>query len=827
MAKNKFSEELKEAAKIQAKLHDGIGSYFEVMKDLGETQRNLNVATEQQLKLSRMVLEVRAELRAIEEGHIAATDDDIDNLKIKEKYYKTATKHYTQQIPKLQKLTDELAEQVKHTNKMALGFNTLGNIWNKAPGQIKKAYGKLKSTGVFDLDKSLRLAGRSMNVIGDSFEGFSKNINTANKTTGMWGVGTKALAKAQQSYSEEIGRSVVLGEEGLIAIGEMAEGTNLGAEGAANMMAEMDKFNISAVGAKDIIEETVKSAAKMGVNSSKAIKTLQTQLKLSQKFHFKGGVKGLTTMANEAARLKLDMDGIAGLAEKVFRPEGAVEMAAQLAVMGGEFAKLGDPFTLMFKARNDFGAFAKDIASATVEFVDFNKETGETQIKGGLAADRMREIANVTGIQIDKLHEMASMQKRIQEYGSLIPPIISDKEDRDLVASLTKMKDGKAVIRIDNKDINLRELDATMLDYYKQNQKTLAERAEHSQTFDDILINFMNTLKSTLLPFVQGITKGLGEPLTEMIKSWKQEGFYEKIEDFGESAGQLVSKVGGWITDFAKYMGPWKTLATIIGGNMIFNGLKWVGNGLSLAKGFQIGTRGFGGGGSGGSGVFSQGGASSSVNPNKWATGRGARNMSRLGKGSGVVAGILAGYDEYSENKENGMDGGENAGRTGMRAGGAGLGAWGGAALGTAIFPGVGTVIGAAVGGLAGSYAGDKGGDMAYGSNGKSNAINVQDGIVKFDDNDKFMSVNDSTMIAGTNKGGNKDLAKSISGSGDVKHTFDDLKIKIDLSSDSSWLNTIGQDIVKDRTFVREITNKIQEEIRMAIGGGKLSPNPI
>ena len=66
-------------------------------------------------------------------------------------------------------------------------------------------------------------------------------------------------------------------------------------------------------------------------------------------------------MSSDALRLKLDMDGIASLADKVFRPEGAIEMAAQLSVMGGEFAKLGDPMTLMFKARNDMEGFAKDI----------------------------------------------------------------------------------------------------------------------------------------------------------------------------------------------------------------------------------------------------------------------------------------------------------------------------------------------------------------------------------------------------------------------------------------------------------------------------------
>ena len=81
---------------------------------------------------------------------------------------------------------------------------------------------------------------------------------------------------------------------------------------------------------------------------------IKVTFNLGQTYVFNGGIKGLRTMAADAVRLKLDIEGIAGLADKVMRPEGAVETAALLTTMGGEFAKLGDPFQLMFKARNDF-----------------------------------------------------------------------------------------------------------------------------------------------------------------------------------------------------------------------------------------------------------------------------------------------------------------------------------------------------------------------------------------------------------------------------------------------------------------------------------------
>ena len=58
-------------------------------------------------------------------------------------------------------------------------------------------------------------------------------------------------------------------------------------------------------------------------------------------------------------------------------------------------------------------------------------------------------------------------------------------------------------------------------------------------------------------------------------------------------------------------------------------------------------------------------------------------------------------------------------------------------------------------------------------------------------------------------------------------HKFNDLNININIKSDSSWLDTIGDGLSNDREFIRDITTKIQEEVRMAIGGGKLNPNPL
>ena len=55
--------------------------------------------------------------------------------------------------------------------------------------------------------------------------------------------------------------------------------------------------------------------------------------------------------------------------------------------------------------------------------------------------------------------------------------------------------------------------------------------------------------------------------------------------------------------------------------------------------------------------------------------------------------------------------------------------------------------------------------DVMFSDN-KQKATQVNDGVIQFHGNDKFMNVDDNTMIAGTNVNGNKDLAKAMTGGG-------------------------------------------------------------
>ena len=833
---------MNQARKIQDDMNKGLGKYAETLKNIAEQQKNINHIESELAKTAAKVNVLKDKLEKEEEKRrkkITAWQKLYETGS--EKTKKIAEKNLKTLISQTDELREQLAVQegilengkqnlkiqkqnLEVTKQAAKDANKLLATWNsisKLPGLGKKwGFDKMKSWGVFEMDKEIRNAARSMNVGSKDFEGFRKNISRAADSTVVWGVNAKELAKIQQGYSEAIGRSVELTEEGYKAMALMAEGTGLGAEFAVQMATEMDKFGANAKTSKDLVAGTVKQAGKLGVNGAAASKKLVSLLKLSQTYVFKGGQEGLKKMASDAERLKLDLEGAAGFAEKVMRPEGAVETAALLTTMGGEFAKLGDPFQLMFKARNDFAGFAKDLGKASSEFVEFNKQTGAFDIKGGLARDRMLEISKITGVQMDKLQEMAVAEKKLQMIQGNIPAGITSEEDKKLIASLTEVgKGGKLMIKLRGKDpLNIDQLTPKMLEKYKRDQNTLEKSAEQARTFEEVVEDLITSFKQTLLPFAQGLKDGLGKPLQELMKDWKENGLYEKLRGFSEAAGKIAGFIGDFITKF-----PELSAALYL----LFGPAKWLANGYLLGKGFMS----VAGGVSGGNNMFNQ----SKISNNKSFGSRfSSADISPGVKGVSLLAGLTSGISEYSEQKEKGSkDAGIKAINKGLLTT---LGTAGGMALGAALAPatgGLSLLIPALVGGL-GTMAGDMAGealiadDALIARNGKNNG--GPGTRIQFNPHDKFMSFDD-VMIAGTNAGANGKLAEEIRGKSDKTNKTDvsgklTHDVKISVGPNNDFTNTVINAIMSNPKTLSDLRRELNKTGESERNGGKKGPKP-
>lgn len=317
------------------------------------------------------------------------------------------------------------------------------------------------------------------------------------------GASMKDLYAVQKAYTEESGRAVALSGQEVINISEIAKGTTLGATAAGQLAAQFAQLGMDVQKTKEMVQGIVDSSERMGVNVNKVLKVVSTNFKTLNTFAFKDGVKGMAKMAQYAEKFKIDMGATINSAEQARTLDGAIEMASQLQTLGGEFAK-SDPFELFHLSRNDPAKYTQRLNEMTKGMSQLVKTTDGFQLKiAPVDLDRLREVAKATGQDFENLVQQANRITEIQTMNKQMMGSSFSKQDRELVQSLAKLDTKSGIYKVLGKDIS--KLSAQEVQSLQIQQKTLKERAEAAQTFDEKFENTINSMKLTLLPLLDGI----------------------------------------------------------------------------------------------------------------------------------------------------------------------------------------------------------------------------------------------------------------------------------------------------------------------------------
>lgn len=839
---------LQEQAKMQDHLNESMRNYTEHLKKIAEMQKNIKFISEQINHLKDEEKDLTKDLESLLKDRNKGTKDEI-NARRKEikliidkiKAKRISVDLSEQELNSLKEINDQYLEQARNVNKVNLGLKEGAKFLKAVPGLINKGYGKFKGLGLFDIEKSAKMAALELGIVSKNTNGFRQNMYDTAKSTFDIGIHTKDLAKIQAQYSSELGASTQLSKEGFESISEIAKGTMLGVEGATQLAVEMQKFNISAADSSKYVEEIVKMSQKMGVNSNKVLKSLQNNLKLANKYHFKGGIAGMAKMAATAEKFRITMDATASMADKLFDIEGAVEMSAQLNTMGGEWAKLGDPMKLMFQARNDMEGLQDSVIQATAGMADFNKETGEFEFSG-LELHRMRELEKITGISAENMAEMAKQKAKFSKVrGQMGGSGLSDEMMQFVEANAQfNKKSGKFEIKLEGskKAIPVEELKKIHEGELKNTEKSLRERAEASQTFDDLLNDTIEQMKELLLPVLEGINDALPS-MRKMVKQMMNSGLAEKISSAARTIGNIVGKA-------VKFLAEWPKLtvgiiATVLGGQLLWNLGKWFMNGVILGKGFMsvAGAGMMGGGGGAGMGMMGMGGGrrlglggrmmkgmGGMFGGKNTMVGRGFRNMSAGMAGRGMMGRMgmgglgMMGLGMLGMAGSMGLDYGreqlDNRDSAGGKALGIGSSALSGAGIGFSLLGPVGGLIGGIIGGIKGAF--DEFRDKSRGVSKVNDAVMADGKITPIDSKDKVFEI---SKPGGAYDKATNDKKGGTTTTSNVKiHiSFDELKV-----SAGSGVGNI--DLESDSAFMRELATKIKKSLSKTANGGVLSPNP-
>lgn len=830
-----INDNLNFSIKDQEKIQKLIDNNTKSMSSYIAAQDKSMLLSEQILRLETKVNQQRNDAKKTIDANKKLIEEQIEKLKeggkISEEEKKAAiakkislteeNKLITANLKDNEALLNAYKKQDSLVKQSILNFKSLGAVVkNEFVASIKDGWSTFSN-----YDREIRRTQVNMGILSSQAQGFSMNMLKASTRAQLLGVNTKDLAEFQRQYSEQIGKTVSLSEEALVAFSEMSKGTGLGAEGANQFSVGMERMGKSVTSARDILQETVNIAQKYGTNATVTSKNMMTNMKMATTFSFKNGVKDMEEMAATSAKFKMNIEAISGFADKLFTPEGAIDASAQLQVLGGQWAKLADPFKLMYQARHDIKGLNEAIIEATKGTAQFNKETGLFEISG-MEMHRLREVAKATGMQYDDLANSAMEVAKASKIQGKISATIDPKYYKFITSVSQFNKDGSISLNLfdDGRVISkLSELDNNTLKKLTEQKETLNERAKQAQAFDDIWKNIKDTFKSALMPFLKGIQDGLREPLEKFIRWAGKEGkdLFGKIFDLAKVAGEIVAGIGKFIAN-----NPITSLLGAITAMGLFKAATWIWNGVNLGLGFKSVVGGEGGWLSkllskpltGLTGILSK--KTGSAIPALGTTiGRGLMT----GGGIALAGQAIGGINSFRNNPNDTT--GHIIQSVSHVATGAGIGGM----IGTALSPitgGLSIPIGYGIGAGAGLLYDRMNSVNDYGNKG-SEPI-AHDYIMRpgqkaqpFDKADTLFAYKPGGPVEQAMSSGNN-TSNTIT----HKHEFSNINIggTIDLTSKNG--NT-KFNIHDDPLLKRELASIIQSELRKSIGGGIMNPNPI
>lgn len=320
------------------------------------------------------------------------------------------------------------------------GFQNLGD-------ELAKSWNKVDQAA-FDFGKQVGLTQKQIESFRDSvisMEGGVEEIGA------KYGKTFDQLIKLQSDFATQTGRVVRFTTEQFKDIAAMSG--IVGDEMAVKLSSQLDSFGMSTTSAGEMVVQMYNESMKKGITLQAYSKNVTENLHLAQQYTFKDGVKGLMSMAENAAKTKMDMQQIVSLGNKLAEGgvEGAVNMAADLQVLGGSFAEFADPLALLHDGLLDMEGLSDRLTGLVGKMGRFNKETGKVDI-GAFQQMQLREAAKTMGVDYGKLIESATHQAKRKEIENQMSGLGNIPEEyKELLMNTAQFQNGKAGVSVNGK----------------------------------------------------------------------------------------------------------------------------------------------------------------------------------------------------------------------------------------------------------------------------------------------------------------------------------------------------------------------------------------
>jgi hypothetical protein len=333
------------------------------------------------------------------------------------------------------------------------------------------------------------------------------------------------VATAMKIFSDETNRNPLFSKGNIDGLVRLAYATGVGVEGASQILSMYQNMGLGFEQGIELTESARSVAAKYNLNSTKLLQNLGAFTKQLGSYELKNGLKGLESVVAKAQTLRFSLDNIGTIADKLFDPEGVVEASAQLNVLGGRFAQLGNFWELAFDAQNAPEQIADKMMNA-VRGMARKRADGSFFIS---PADRkmISLAASAVGESADNLMnaaiEYAKLDDKLASNPLLKKGLLSEA-DRMALGNLAQMRDGKVMIRMPEGYETL----LSSISSKSELERIVKERAKNETAHRDRR-NWSERLNAMMERFLIGFT----QPFARIDGIFNDTKLWEKIENMG------------------------------------------------------------------------------------------------------------------------------------------------------------------------------------------------------------------------------------------------------------------------------------------------------
>ncbi len=331
-------------------------------------------------------------------------------------------------------------------------INKKGETTGGLMGMVGRVIGDIGSAIATQLSQESQLRtdiNEKVGMQGELSKGLREEMVAAYPSVLRLGYGIDQLSGMMTNMMGETGRFNLISQGTIEQAAKTARAFVGDLSEMGRVFSQFEKVGIGASDATKAIDKAGISSLSLGLNSKKTTSELRDNLGKLNEFGFANGVQGLNRMVQKANEFRMSMDSVYQVADKVFSPEGALELSANLSVLGGAMGDFADPIKLMYMATNNVEGLQDALIGAAGSLTTYNQEQGRFEITG-VNLRKAKAMASELGISYQELAKgaIAASERSAAASALMTSGLIMEDKEKEFLTNLSQMKDGKMVIEV-------------------------------------------------------------------------------------------------------------------------------------------------------------------------------------------------------------------------------------------------------------------------------------------------------------------------------------------------------------------------------------------